>query len=762
MLLGAAAFAQSNSWSSRPLAALLEALRHSGVEVFYSSELVPPGLHVDQKPAGATLLDQVSTALATVGLQLTTIAPGRYAVVRAPPAEPASTHSKSSTSSSLSRTEPAAALEEVSIYASHFALDARDTQRGLVLNHNQIEQVPGAENDALRATHSLPGFAADASARPFVRGSLQDDVLMVFDHVPIADPFHLKSFQSLTSAFDSSVIDRMELYSGGYPVRFGTRSGGVIDLTPHTITQGHEERVAVGLLAAQVSSAGRASGVPLSWMAAARRSVLNALVETGNSNFNQPVFVDVIGRLQWRTNDQWSWILGGLYLNDRVVLRSESGEEQADAQYGDTYVWLRAEYQPAPDWSSRTTLNVARAERTRTGQIARPVIIAGTVNEERDFSSVALSSEWTYGSSEHTQWNLGAEAGQTAGDNTYHRELQFDSAVLGSLGQDLNRQTSIDNAPRQNRYAAFASLQRSIGPRLQAELGLRVDGERYPPGSGDEQWSPRLNVRYRAGERLDMYASWGKFTQAQRPDEWRLEEGQVGADPVQEAWHHILGFVFKESKRARWRIEFYSKRWNRVSPYFDNLLGAQTLLPDLVPDRIRIAPLSAEADGAELSVRGAVGPSVQYWGGYTWARVTDELPGGDVVRSWNQTAALGAGMSLTHGRYSASGALRYHSGWPRTAVAAALRTAATDLLFNLGPRNADRWGPYVSLDARAAWTKPFASSELTIWAELSNLANRGNDCCVVFMVPSPTATAATSDAHWPSRALNLGLSWRFH
>ena len=762
MLLGAAAFAHSDSWLSRPVAALLEALRHSGVEVFYSSELVPPGLLVGREPAGATLREQASAALATAGLRLVPIAPGRYAVVRALLAEVPGARSEASASPWLGRAERAVAMEEISIYASHFALNARGAERGVTLNHNQIEQVPGAENDALRATHSLPGLAADASARPYVRGSLQDDVLVVFDHVPIADPFHLKSFQSLTSMFDSSVIDRIELYSGGYPVRFGTRSGGVIDLTPRTITQGHEERVAVGLLATQVSSAGQANRIPISWLAAARRSVLNALVETGNSNFDQPDFVDVIGRLQWRPNDQWSWILGGLYLNDRVALRSESGEEQADAQYGDTYAWLRAEYQPTPDWLSRTMLNVARAERTRAGRITRPTIFAGTVNEERDFSSVTLSSEWTYGASAHTQWHFGAELGQMAGDNTYRRTLQFDAAVLGSLAQGLSPQISVDNAPRQNRYAAFASLQRAIGPRLQAELGLRLDGERYSAGSGAKQWSPRLNVRYRAGARLDMYASWGKFTQAQRPNEWRLEEGQVSADPVQEAWHHILGFVFKESERAQWRMELYSKRWSQVSPYFDNLLGAQTLLPDMVPGRIRIAPISAEADGAELSVRGVVEENVSYWGGYTWARVTDELPAGDVARSWNQNFALSAGMSLMHGRYSASGALRYHSGWPRTAVAAALRTSATDPLFTLGSRNADRWRPYVSLDARAAWTKPLTSSELEIWAELTNLANRGNDCCVVFTLPAPTATAVTSDAHWPSRTLNLGLSWRFH
>lgn len=761
-MLGFAALAQATPWAGRQLVGILEALRRSGIEVMYSSELVPAELRVAREPAGATLLDQTTAALAAAGLQLITVAPGRYAVTRAPPRASDPHGSESTADSSPIRTAHPTALEEINIYASHFALGARQADRGLTLDHRQIEQVPGAENDALRATHALPGFAADASARPFVRGSLQDDVLVVFDHVPITDPFHLKSFQSLTSAFDSSVIDRMDLYSGGYPVRYGTRSGGVIDLTPHAVASGHEERVALGLLSMQVSSAGRSTRAPVEWLVTARRSVFNALVETGNSSFDQPVFVDIIGRVRWQASNRLAWILGGMLLDDRVALRSDSGEEQANAHYADSYGWVRAEYQPGPDWASRTTLSVARAERTRTGQIQRPSVISGTVDEVRDFSSVDVSTEWTRKVGDRTLWVLGAEAGRTAGDNAYYRMLQFNRAVLGELGQGLNQQISTDIAPEMRRYAAYGSVRRAIGARLELEVGVRLDGERYPPDSHTEQWSPRLNVRYQAGDRLNAYASWGKFTQAQRPDEWRLEEGQAGADPVQEAWHHVVGFVFDQSKATHWTLELYNKRWIQVSPYFENLLGTQTLIPDLAPDRIRIAPLSAAANGAELSVRGTLGPAATYWAHYTWGRVTDELSSGDVVRSWDQTSALSAGLSLTRGPFSVSAAAHYHSPWPRTPVSAVLRSTTADPLLTLGARNRDRWSPYVSLDMRAGWTRPLRSSELEIWAELTNVANRGNDCCEVFTVPSPAATAVISDAHWPPRALNLGLSWRFH
>ena len=54
----------------------------------------------------------------------------------------------------------------------------------------------------------------------------------------LLDPFHLKNFQSLISAIDPAAIESIEVFSGGFPVQYGQRSGGVIDITAPTIGAG--------------------------------------------------------------------------------------------------------------------------------------------------------------------------------------------------------------------------------------------------------------------------------------------------------------------------------------------------------------------------------------------------------------------------------------------------------------------------------------------------------------------------------------------
>ena len=102
--------------------------------------------------------------------------------------------------------------------------------------------VPGSHDDALHAVRSLPGMASNASGRPYIRGSLSEDMLVRYDGIALLDPFHLKNFQSLISAIDPAGIESIEVFSGGFPVQYGTRSGGVIDITAPTIDAGHEYR----------------------------------------------------------------------------------------------------------------------------------------------------------------------------------------------------------------------------------------------------------------------------------------------------------------------------------------------------------------------------------------------------------------------------------------------------------------------------------------------------------------------------------------
>ena len=239
-------------------------------------------------------------------------------------------------------------------------------------------------------------------------------------------------------------------------------------------------------------------------------------------------------------------------------------------------------------------------------------------------------------------------------------------------------------------------------------------------------------------------------------DEWRAEEAQSTPDAPERAVHAIVGLAYGQSAATRWRLEVYRKRWAHVSPYFDNTLDALSLLPDLEPDRVRVAPQDSESAGLELSARRVLTPSLELWASYTWARVADEFANEDVLRSWDQPQALTMGLAWSGPRASASALVGWHRGWPRTPFAIA------PARFTVGPRNSSRWGDYVTVDLRGTWTKPWRGGELFTWIELTNATDRQNDCCVRFAPPDPaTGVPVTEPNAWMPRILNLGISWRF-
>jgi hypothetical protein len=55
----------------------------------------------------------------------------------------------------------------------------------------------------------------------------------------------------------------------------------------------------------------------------------------------------------------------------------------------------------------------------------------------------------------------------------------------------------------------------------------------------------------------------------------------------------VLGVAYQPSPLTRLGVEVYRKHWSHVSPYFDNSLERLSLLPDLVPDRLLVAPTAA-------------------------------------------------------------------------------------------------------------------------------------------------------------------------
>ena len=741
--------------TATPVIDLLRALTATGVEVMYSSELVPPQLDAPASSAALDPMSRVVQALNFHHLELRNVGPGRYIVARAspPPAAPAPAPSAVLPSN-------ASVLKEVAVFASRYAFRGELVGEPIDFDENKIDAVPGGTSDAVRALRTAPGLATNLSARPYVRGALLDDVLVEYDGIPLTDPFHFKNFQRLLSVFDPATVDRVEVYTGGFPVKYGTRSAGVLDLTPRSVASGYEFGVGASLLSYNLESVGHADGWPIDWLITARRSTDNNVLQPVEGELGEPAFSDTVGRVRWQVATNSALTVGWLYQADELHLNSHTQDEHATGRSRDVDGWLGWNWSPTAALHSQSSLSIENSHRDRNGDLNQPGLAVGRLDEERHSSNTALRTAWTYAPSAALSYNTGVEFVRE------HSELQFSrNELLGDVaatafGRSADATITSEQAPHYLALGLFSSVHRHW-QALEAEAGLRLDAQDYRGHGTRTQLSPRINARYDVTDLWHVYGSWGQFTQAQCVNEYRSEENQTAPDPANRATHEILGIAHEGAANLQWRIEAYRNHWSSISPYFDNALGAVSLLPELEPDRLRITPTDAEAQGVELSARRAFGSHLNAWGVYALSSVTDDIQGRDLARSWDQRHALNLGVAWTQARTTASALVEWHSGWPATPLTVVPATVSAPSSLIVGARNSANWGGYFSANLRLSHTVPLRFGELSLWLDATNVTNRMNYCCIDLNSTSrQNMVLLTSNETWLPRVVNVGFVWR--
>lgn len=104
---------------------------------------------------------------------------------------------------------------------------AREPGRTVTLSRTEVRQIPGTFGDPFRAVEIMPGVTPIVSGLPFffVRGAPPGNVGYYLDGVRIPLLFHVGTGPSVVHP---GLIQRVDLYPGGYPARFGRFSGGIV------------------------------------------------------------------------------------------------------------------------------------------------------------------------------------------------------------------------------------------------------------------------------------------------------------------------------------------------------------------------------------------------------------------------------------------------------------------------------------------------------------------------------------------------------
>jgi len=735
-----AAEGEAGSLLGLPLDEAIKALQDAGLTVYYSSDVVRPSMRVQSEPAATEPRDKLEEILAPFELG---VAPGpgdSLLIVRAPPRPPRVPPRRAEPlpDEPVSQEASRPKIDEVIVAASRYELTRNTVASATALTSADIDSVPTLGDDALRAVQRLPGTTSDGfSARTNVRGGEVGETLVRFDALRLYDPFHLENFQGVFSTIDPRVVSSMSVYTGGFPALYGDRMSGVIDVASLDPPAHRYHEVGVSFFNTSLLSAGKFDDERGEWVVSLRRSNLDVLYGEFSDRPERPRYVDGYARVARRFGEHTRVSLNTLYFNDRIELHDDVDvEEIAKSRDEDRYVWIRLDQEASNGrLHGATLLSHTELGTDRSGTSEKSGILSGSLLDEREFRLESLQSDWTWSGTERWHAQFGGSATRSRGRYDYADEVQYE-LLFDTPGAptEADRTRSVSLAPSGNQYALYGSVRFDPLPRVSAELGLRWDRSTLRAVT-DDDFGPRLGVRYQWRPKTYVRASVGRFFQSQTINELQVGDGVSEFFAPQRSDHVVVGLDHSFPNGLDLRLEAYSKRLRDLRPRFENVSLSLTLLPEIRQDRVAIVPTRGTARGLETRLEGHPREALDWWLAYSLSSASDEIEGRTVERSWDQRHALFAGLNWRRGPWSLAAALQYRSGWPITPVLG-FDDALEVPIVQTAPRNSARGPSFRSVDLRVERKARLPRSDFTVFLEITNVFDRRNRCCTEYQLES--------------------------
>lgn len=572
----------------------------------------------------------------------------------------------------------------------------------------QVLRTPGALDNVFRTLQTLPGVAAtdEFGSRIAVRGGSPDQNLTMMDGVEIHDPYRLFG---LTSAFNPETIQRFELATGGFSVKYGDRLSSLllVENRDGTAGKGLTGSATLSLTDANVVfEGGLPGGATGSWLVTARRTYYDLVAERLTDQ-QFPAFADLQARGTWEPAK-------GRRLT-AFVLRSRQGaalsidEDDARGEVNDDtdndLAWLRWDMPVVGRGRSRTIVGYSDT-RSRLGVDAAFEAngrrsnapgddVFGTANV--NFERALRIRDWS--ARQELSWALGAHAVEAGGEVHRLRTgqeflIQGDRNPNASNGSSVQGGAGLPDALSSDvsttRGGLWLQDRWQASARLSLEGGLRLDRVGL---TQETLLSPRLSGVFTVNPATRVRSAVGQYTQS--PGYEKAAQSDYVLDFTNEAVRTLrseralqaAASIERDVTRGvLLRVEGYYKRFS------DLLLGRLETEPERLA---RIARYDYPADlrgeiptealittvptndgrgaawGMEVYLARTAAPAdakVNGWVSYTWGRGERDSYGRPYPFEYDRRHALStvASYQLTP-RWQAATTVRVASGFPRTA-----------------------------------------------------------------------------------------------
>ena len=126
-------------------------------------------------------------------------------------------------------------IDEIIVIVDQSPIHKQTLSGKIQLSQEKIKNIPsiGGVPDIIKAISYLPGVSGgkDGFSNLYVRGGGRDQNLVLIDNINLSNTNHFPGFVSM---LNSSIVEEIDVYKGGFPSRYGGKLSSVIDIKTKT------------------------------------------------------------------------------------------------------------------------------------------------------------------------------------------------------------------------------------------------------------------------------------------------------------------------------------------------------------------------------------------------------------------------------------------------------------------------------------------------------------------------------------------------
>lgn len=671
-------------------------------------------------------------------------------------------------------------FEEITIIEKLPTFTTNQTDGSMVLNAKQLNNLPsfGGGNDVFRGLQLLPGISAsdDLSSELKIRGSDGDENMVIFDGITL---YKVDHFYGVFSAVNPSVVNQVKVFKNAFPVEYGGRTAGVIDLATHSVAK---PTISGGLqadllttsahLAAPINEKmGLLIGGRTTNKDVADTDLFSLINDTEIKNNNAITLTKINPNFKFYDfNAKWIWQI--------------SQKSTVSASYYKGYDELDTTYELEFDTENKRNNN-------RIDEIKNVETLTEAVKWDNQGASLQIDHQWnsrintnvnlaysTYSEDQFINTTLVREITRKPPkpkpgmpptnqptiriDTALETTNSFFNAITGAelniknawainknqqlvfgyhlVNNDVKSDLMIDNKSFLNQdltgsqHSIYAQYNLREFKKMTIGLGLR---NTYYSVTQKNYLSPRFSLSYKASDHLNLKASCSQYYQFLRTNEledrfgksydyWVLSTDKRNESPVASSKQCMLGFNLK-NEGFELDVEAYYKSMDGVIQFAPTVNGFEEGIVNTSSKAFEFFNGTGVSKGIDVLLKKSAGDFTG-WLSYTLSQTTNSFPRIDFGNPFpsiddrrHQFKFVG---QYRYKQFDFSGVFVFSSGRPFTDLT--IIEGQQDRKFLSVKDRVSYLKDYIRLDISAGYKFNIWSTKARVGASIFNVTNREN------------------------------------